>query len=508
MKVAAYCRVSTDKEEQLDSLEHQKEFFTEYAAKNGHRLVRLYADEGISGTSLRKRTEFQRLMQDAKLGIFEMVVVKDISRFARNTVDFLQSIRTLKALGINTLFLTANMESLGESEFILTVFSALAQEESVNLSKRVKFGKKLNAQKGRVPQIIFGYKRIDNFTLEIDPREAEVVRTIFRLYVEEGLGCRTISLELNRLGYKTKFDCEWEPRGVRRVLNNPIYCGELVNNKYEIRDCLEGKQVKIPTEQHLHHDRPEWAIISAEVFGRAQMLLNEHRKQYDTGASIRAVRNSSKHLFSTLIKCEHCGRSFCQKHYTYVNTRVYWKCVTNDQFTAEQCDNRTTVNENDLLNEIRYYIYSIIQDKESFIQSVLDEIFKRQLKLSPKSNRTDIQKKIKRLQSKRDKYQEMYADDVMTMSELKEKISHINKELEDLLDQTCISEKSDKTSIDQIRIYTKEIEEFLNFENITNSDLRKIIRQIVVDRNREVRIYFNKLSDFIITPNIPIKGQQ
>ena len=158
MKIAAYCRVSTDKDEQLDSLEHQKEFFTEYATKNGHKLVRLYADEGISGTSLKRRVEFQRLLQDAKLGIFDVVVVKDISRFARNTVDFLQSIRALKSLGINTMFLTANMESLGESEFVLTVFSALAQEESVNLSKRVKFGKKINAQKGRVPRVIFGYE--------------------------------------------------------------------------------------------------------------------------------------------------------------------------------------------------------------------------------------------------------------------------------------------------------------------------------------------------------------
>ena len=120
MRIAAYCRVSTEKDEQLDSLQNQKNFFTEYAEKNGHKLVRLYADEGISGTSLKKRDEFIRLIQDAQLGIFDMVVVKDVSRIARNTVDFLQSIRTLKGLGINTLFLTANMDSLGESEFVLT----------------------------------------------------------------------------------------------------------------------------------------------------------------------------------------------------------------------------------------------------------------------------------------------------------------------------------------------------------------------------------------------------
>ena len=165
MKIAAYCRVSTEKEEQIDSLEHQKEFFEEYARKNGHELIRLYADEGISGTSLKKRDEFVRLMRDAKMNLFDMVVVKDVSRLARNTVDFLQSIRTLKGLGVNTLFLTANMDSLGESEFVLTMFGAMAQEESANLSKRVKFGKKINAKKGRVPQRIFGYNRIDNFTL-------------------------------------------------------------------------------------------------------------------------------------------------------------------------------------------------------------------------------------------------------------------------------------------------------------------------------------------------------
>ena len=113
MRIAAYCRVSTDKDEQIDSLIHQKEFFVEYAKRNGHKLFRLYADEGISGTSLKKREEFKRLLLDAELGLFDMVVVKDISRFARNTVDALQSIRKLKSMGINTLFLTANMDSMG-----------------------------------------------------------------------------------------------------------------------------------------------------------------------------------------------------------------------------------------------------------------------------------------------------------------------------------------------------------------------------------------------------------
>ena len=140
MNIAAYCRVSTDKEDQLNSLEAQKEFFSEYTKRTGDYLVRLYADEGISGTKIKNRKEFLRMMADAEHGLFDMVVVKDISRFARNTVDLLQNVRKLKALGIETQFLTANMTSMGNSEFVLTIFGALAQEESANTSKRVKFG--------------------------------------------------------------------------------------------------------------------------------------------------------------------------------------------------------------------------------------------------------------------------------------------------------------------------------------------------------------------------------
>lgn len=182
MNIAAYCRVSTDKEDQLNSLEVQKEFFQAYAQKNNCHLVRLYADEGISGTKIKKRKEFQGMMADAEHGLLDMVVVKDISRFARNTVDLLESVRRLKTLGIEVQFLTANMTNMGGSEFVLTVMGALAQEESANMSKRVKFGKKMNAEKGRVPNIVYGYDKIkgEYFSLLINQEEAAVVRQIFR----------------------------------------------------------------------------------------------------------------------------------------------------------------------------------------------------------------------------------------------------------------------------------------------------------------------------------------
>lgn len=498
MKIAAYCRVSTDKDAQLDSLEHQKEFFEEYAQKNGHKLIRLYADEGISGTSLKKRDEFMRLLRDAKLGLFEMVVVKDVSRLARNTVDFLQSIRTLKGLGVNTLFLTANMDSLGESEFVLTLFGAMAQEESANLSRRVKFGKKINAKKGRVPQRIFGYDRIDNFTLEINQKEAKVVREIFRLYLEEGLGCRTISLKLNELNCKTKFGCEWNPRGVRRVLTNPIYCGHYINNKYEIKDYLTGKQVPVPDSQHFHHDRPEWAIIPPEMFGRAQARLEERRTQYDCGEPFRGARYSNKHLFSTLIKCEHCGRSFCRKHYAYVNTRVYWKCVTNDQYTAERCGNTVKLEEDELLAELQGYFLSLIQDRDLFIKGILAEIEKQTPANPSEVNTAEIEKKRKRLLAKKERCQEMYLNDVMTMTELREKTAEINEALKDLdvsLKQYEQSLAARQNSGDAAAFYVREIERFLRLETVTNLDLRRIIDYISVNRDGTAKIVLKKRND-------------
>ena len=148
MNIAAYCRVSTKSDEQLSSLENQKAFFEEYAKKHNLNLVKIYADRGISGKALKNREAFSLMLSESESHIFDMLVVKDISRFARNTVDFLTGIRKLRANGIDVRFLSCNMDSLGESEFVLTMFAAIAQEESYNLSKRIMFGKKVSAGKG------------------------------------------------------------------------------------------------------------------------------------------------------------------------------------------------------------------------------------------------------------------------------------------------------------------------------------------------------------------------
>lgn len=270
MRYAAYCRVSTGSEEQLSSLKNQRSFFEDYADRRGDTLVRVYADRGISGKSMKNRSQFIKLMEDSALGEFDAVLVKDISRFARNTLDFLTGIRTLKAHGVDVIFVGANQKVLGESEFVLTLFAALAQEESWALSKKIAFGKRQGARRGRVPNLIYGYDKADTYTLVVNSKEAEVVRDVFNMYIEEELGYRRIASALNSRGIPTKLGNTWESKGIKRILTNPIYKGVLVNNKTETGDFLLGTRRAVSLGEQLSHYRPSLAIVDEISFERAQ----------------------------------------------------------------------------------------------------------------------------------------------------------------------------------------------------------------------------------------------
>ena len=216
----------------------------------------------------------------------------------------LESIRRLKALGIECIFVNNSLKVLGESEFIVTIMAAIAQEESANLSKRVKFGKDITSRKGRVPPRIYGYDRLDNFTLRIVPAEAEVVREIFRLYLQ-GLGCRKIAQALEERGASTKLGASWNSRGVRRVLENPIYCGHYVNHKYTVSDFLSGQIQRLPPDMHYHHDRPGGPSSPLTPFREAARLMEQRRRK---SGSAPPTRYSGRYPLSTLIRCQSCGR--------------------------------------------------------------------------------------------------------------------------------------------------------------------------------------------------------
>ena len=361
MNIAAYCRVSTDKADQLNSLEAQKQFFSEYTQRTGDNLVRLYADEGISGTKIKNRKEFLRMMADAEHGLFDMVV-KDISRFARNTVDLLQNVRKLKALGIETQFLTANMTSMGNSEFVLTIFGALAQEESANTSKRVKFGKKMNAEKGRVPNIVYGYDKTigDYFNLAINEEEAAVIRQIYKWYIEEGYGAAKIANMLNAKGIRTKRNCQWSQNATCRILTNELYTGKIINGKQEVADFLTGQRTEKDETEWMVTERPELRIIEPEMYEKAQEILECRSKTF----KLTKERQSNKYLFSTLIKCKECGWSFRRTVRTYKNTYIRWVCSGHNGRGADSCPNAQTVDEEELIEVLSEYFSELLKAKK------------------------------------------------------------------------------------------------------------------------------------------------
>lgn len=507
MNIAAYCRVSTDKEDQLNSLEAQKQFFSEYTKRTGDTLVRLYADEGLSGTKIKNRKQFLQMMSDAESGIFDMVVVKDISRFARNTVDLLQNIRKLKSLGIETQFLTANMTSMGNSEFVLTIFGALAQEESANTSKRVKFGKKINAEKGRVPNIVFGYDKIlgDYFNLTINEAEADVVRKIFGWYANDGYGAVKISNMLNEQKIKTKRDCNWSQNAICRILTNELYTGKIINGKEEVADFLTGRRAERDKTEWMVVEKPELQIIELELFEKVQQIMKERGKKF----KLDKTRHSNLHLFSTIIKCKDCGWSFRRSVRQYKNIYVKWVCSGHNGKGADSCPNAVTVDENELIEVLQNYFSQLLAQKKNVIKYVVDE-FQKVYKAKDEniSYEKDLKIQLAKLQNVRQKYMDMYTDDLITRQELNEKIGGSKKEIERLENELkMVSYHLTKgEQLESILNNTfKEVADITDVRQMNNAQLKKIIQKIEVDKDGNVEIYLRLFGDLGLDSTVLIQ---
>lgn len=497
MNIAAYCRVSTDKEDQLNSLEAQKKFFAEYTKRTGDNLVRLYADEGLSGTKIKNRKEFLQMMTDAEHGIFDMVVVKDISRFARNTVDLLQNIRKLKSLGIETQFLTANMTSMGNSEFVLTIFGALAQEESANTSKRVKFGKKMNAEKGRVPNIVYGYDKTigDYFNLTINEEEADVIRQIFQWYNNEGYGAAKISIMLNERGLKTKRGCQWSQNAICRILTNELYTGKIINGKQEVSDFLTGQRVDKDETEWMVVNRPDLQIISPEELEKAQQIMTSRGQVF----KVDRERQSNKYLFSTLIKCKECGWSFRRTVRTYKNTYVRWVCSGHNGKGADSCPNAVTVDEDELIDVLQEYFNNLLASKKNVIHYVVGE-FQRVYKAKDENLEYEKQlnTQLAKLKKSRQKYMDMYTDDLITREELNEKIGGMRQEIDRIENELkMVSYNVTKgKQLEHILNQTfKAIEDIPDVRKMTNAQLKQIVQKIEVDKDGNIDIYLRLFGD-------------
>lgn len=506
MNIAAYCRVSTDKEDQLNSLEAQKKFFAEYTSRTGNNLVRLYADEGLSGTKIKNRKEFLQMMADAESGVFDMVVVKDISRFARNTVDLLQNIRKLKSLGIETQFLTANMTCMENSEFVLTIFGALAQEESANTSKRVKFGKKINAEKGRVPNIVFGYDKTlgDYFNLTINEFEAEVIRKIFNWYVNEGYGAAKIANMLNIQNIRTKRNCKWSQNAICRILTNELYTGKIINGKEEVEDFLTGKRTERDQTDWMVVDKPELRIIEPEMFERVQQVMQERGRKFN----VDKTRQSNRHLFSTLIKCKECGWSFRRSVRKYKNTYIKWVCSGHNGKGADSCPNGITIDENELIEVLQSYFTELLSHKKNVIKYIIEE-FQKVYKAKDEniSYEKELRAQLAKLQKTRQKYMDMYTDDLITRQELNEKIGGSKKEIERLENELkMVSYHLSKgEQLEEILKNTfKEIGDIADVRQMTNATLKKLVQKIEIDKDGNVEIYLRLFGDLGLDSSVLI----
>lgn len=490
MRLAAYCRVSTDHAEQLDSLENQKTFFADFARLHQYELVRVYADEGISGKQLKKRDQFQQMLHDATTGAFEAVAVKDIARFARNTLDFLHAIRTLKRYQVVVLFVTNNMSTYGDSEFMLTIFGAIAQEESINTSKRVRFGKKINAQRGRVPNLVYGYTRRDLFTLQIQEEEAETVRRVFAM-ARDGYSMQRIAQALNSAGIPTRKGCLWDARNIRRMLQNPLYKGEIINHKSETRDVLEGTRTALPPAEWYHHMRPEYAVIEPALFDAVQDELARRKAMRQRQKGERPARHhSSAHLFSNLLVCAECGGSFSRKRYPRKHdVREFWVCRRRDQGVVGadgmRCRNQSHIDEHALQDFVRAYFAQCIADWQTFLQDVRQGYLAAQDKTDPAAAQRQLHAEQTRLQQARERLLTLYTDGMISLAECKRREAQ-NRDAQQEAARALARLQQDNAPDGWIEQTVRGI---LRLEQMTNAGLKQLIDRIEIADGARAYLY-------------------
>jgi len=354
-RVCAYCRVSTAQEEQQTSYELQVTHYTDFIQQNElWEFSGIYADEGISGTSIKKRTDFLRMVQDCKDAKIDLIITKSISRFARNTLDCLNYVRMLKALPspVGIYFEKENIDTLdAKSELLLTLLSSLAQDESRSISENVRWAIQKRYQQGLVhcPTTFFlGYDNDEDGNLIINEEQAHTVRRIYRECLE-GYGTGLIAKRLTADGAKTgKGNTIWVGNSVNRILHNEKYCGDILMQKRVTLDFLTHKRT--PNNGHQpqyfianHHP----AIVSKADWDAVQMEVSRRSKMNNADENEIPQKHSNRTVFSNFIYCGTCGEPFIRRTLTSTkNNEKYlypvWKCrVADGRRKGKKCHARS-----------------------------------------------------------------------------------------------------------------------------------------------------------------------
>ncbi len=379
-RVAAYCRVSTDNEDQANSFESQQRYFRQYIERNPDwELYAIFADEGISGTNTKKRKEFNRMIECAKNGDFDLIITKEISRFARNTLDSIFYTRDLKKHGVGVIFLNDNINTLdGDAELRLAIMSSIAQEESRKTSERVKWGQKRQMEQGVVfGRSMLGYDVKDG-KMTINEEGAKIVRLIFHKFVDEGKGTHVIARELREEGIEPMRVKEWQNTVILRVIRNEKYCGDLVQKKTYTPDFLshEKKYNRGQEEFVILKDHHE-PIISRELFDKANRILDAKSLSQEGKA-----KHSNRYPFSGKIKCGRCGASYVARYKTRKDGSRYkaWRCyeaANHGRPHIDKAGNQVGCSGESIRNEDAIYLlYLVCRELKINRQKVVDNLTK------------------------------------------------------------------------------------------------------------------------------------
>ena len=360
-RVAAYCRVSTDDEEQLTSYNTQKRVYTDMVMANKEwELVGIYADEGISGTRADKRPEFKRMIDDCFAGKIDYIITKSVSRFARNTVDCLDHVRQLKARGIGVYFEEQNIDTLKcDSELYLVIYAGFAQSESESMSKNITWSYRKNFEDGKCIYIykkLLGYKKGADGTPEIVPEEAAIVERIFNMFLA-GMTAEGISnvLKAEKIKVPGK-ELNFSKKMILGILQNEKYCGDCILQKTVTVDCISKSRKKNEGEAPMYLvENSHQAIVSREVFNRVQEEISR-RKALPPQSKKKAVTASgkySKYALTEVLRCGECGSRY--KRVTWTSSgkkQIVWRCVSRLDYGKKYCKDSITVKEEELQEAI------------------------------------------------------------------------------------------------------------------------------------------------------------
>lgn len=361
-RVAAYCRVSTDKEQQEHSFETQKEMYTEMIMmKPNWQMAGIYADEGITGTIAKKRPDFMRMIEDCRKGKIDLIITKSVSRFSRNNLDCLLYVRELKEMGIPIIFEKEGINTLQvSSELLITLFSGLSQAESESISMNVKIGKRQSLKNGNVPfsyKSFLGYRKGADGKPEIDEEQAVIIRRIFAEYLA-GKSLLDIAKGLTADEIPTaRGKTNWSSARVQSILTNEKYKGDALLQKTYVVDCISKKSKKNKGELPMYYvENNHPAIIERAVFDRVQEEIsrrNSKKKVKQVGTKTELGKYSGKYALSEILYCGNCGTPYRRCTWSKNGKKkIVWRCISRLDYGTKYCKDSPSVEESILHNAI------------------------------------------------------------------------------------------------------------------------------------------------------------